>query len=116
MKNVKGALQTIASVNKHKVQQMALGSAAGFATGYFTMQVGRSVIFFAGSGIILYQAAQTSGLTKMTWEDARNKAKALEQKIKVDTLRDRAKTYAQKNVSVTSSFVGGFLIGAGCQI
>ncbi|GJQ73437.1 hypothetical protein Trydic_g13799 [Trypoxylus dichotomus] len=115
MKSLRGTLQTLGISNQNAIQQVVLGSAAGFATGYLTMMVGKKALFVAGGGIILFQVAQSQGLTEMTWDDARWKAKSMAEKLEVDSWKEKAKSYAKNNAGFSASFVGGFLIGAAYQ-
>ncbi|KAI4462112.1 fun14 domain containing [Holotrichia oblita] len=77
MQRIRSSLQSIGLNRDNKVQQLAIGSVAGFATGYLAMKVGKKVAFLVGGSIILFQVAQIRGLTKSNWEDARNKAKSV---------------------------------------
>ncbi|KAI4456153.1 fun14 domain containing [Holotrichia oblita] len=114
MKNIKGTLQSmgISIKNPNAVKQLVAGSAAGFATGYLTMMVGKKVIFAVGGSIVAFQLAQSYGVTKMNWDDVRSKTKAVVDKLDTNDWRVKAKVYAKSNMCFTASFVGGFLMGA----
>lgn len=101
----------------NKVQQLVIGSVAGFATGYLAMKVGKKVAFVVGGGIILFQVAQNHGLTKMNWEHAQSKAKSVSQKLESSTgnWKEKARNFATNNSCFAASFIGGFLIGASCK-
>lgn len=118
MKNVRCSLHSLGFFNKQNhIQQLVIGSTAGFATGYLTMKVGRKVAIVVGTGIIIFQVAQNHGFTKFNWGDACVKAKSITKSLEDRTgdLKQKAKNYAATNNCFAASFVGGFLIGAACK-
>ncbi|GJQ76047.1 hypothetical protein Trydic_g18098 [Trypoxylus dichotomus] len=117
MQKVKSSLQQIGFNRNSKIQQMVIGSVAGFATGYLTMKVGKKVAFLVGGGIILFQVAQNQGLTKATWQDAHSQYQSFSQKLQASSgsWKEKAKDYAKNNTCFAASFIGGFLIGASCR-
>lgn len=102
---------------ENKVQQLVIGSVAGFATGYLAMKVGKKVAFLVGGSIILFQVAQIRGLTSSNWEDAQNRARSVTDSLKSTggSWKESAKAFASKNTCFAASFVGGFLIGVSCK-
>ncbi|KAK9753739.1 FUN14 family [Popillia japonica] len=115
MKNARGILESLKLFNKeNKLQQLAVGAAAGATTGYIAFRVGKSVAFLVGGSILLFQVAQNHGLTKMSWGDARDKTKCITQSWKelACCWQQQATAYAKTNCSFGAGFVGGFLIGA----
>ncbi|GJQ78550.1 hypothetical protein Trydic_g11661 [Trypoxylus dichotomus] len=117
MGGIRGSLQSLKLFNIHnKIQQFVFGTAAGVATGYLAVKVGRPLAFIVGGGIILFQGAQNHGITKMSWKDASRKTQPLTNPLARTLCRwkCKAKYYAKTNTCFTACFVGGFLIGAAC--
>ncbi|KRT80257.1 hypothetical protein AMK59_6980, partial [Oryctes borbonicus] len=60
--------------NSSSTQQLLIGTASGWTTGYITLKVGKTAAFAIGGGIILLQIAQNQGYIKIDWDRIRKKA------------------------------------------
>nr|XP_022907962.1 FUN14 domain-containing protein 1-like [Onthophagus taurus] len=114
MKNVKSTFSKLGGFGRNShPEQLLLGVVLGYATGYVTMKVGRKAALVVGTGVLAFQIAQNFGFTKSNWDDARNKAKAVQSKMGAGGCRfdrDKFRQLIKKNTSFVSSFAGGFLI------
>ncbi|KAI4458786.1 fun14 domain containing [Holotrichia oblita] len=98
-------------------QQLLIGTASGWTTGYITMKVGKTAAFAIGGGIILLQIAQNQGYIRIDWDRIRKKAanttEAVENNLSrnTPTWMDQVKKFISKNSCFAGGFLGGFFIG-----
>lgn len=102
------------------VTQIAIGGVSGWCSGYLFQKVGKLAATAVGGGLLMLQIANNSGYIQVDWKRVEkdvNKAKKQLKKgtnqasTELDTFVQRSTEFVKKNIVVTSSFVGGFLLG-----
>lgn len=102
------------------VTQIAIGGVSGWCAGYLFQKVGKVAATSVGGGLLLLQIANNSGYIQVDWKRVEkdvNKAKKQLKKgtnqasAELDTVFQKSMEFVKKNIVVTSSFVGGFLLG-----
>ncbi|KAM9342555.1 FUN14 domain-containing protein 1 [Pholidichthys leucotaenia] len=100
--------------------QVAIGGASGWCAGYLFQKVGKVAATAVGGGLLMLQIANNSGYIKVDWKRVEkdvNKAKKQLQKgteqtvPELNTFFEKSSDFVKKNIVVTSSFIGGFLLG-----
>ncbi|KAF7244941.1 FUN14 domain-containing protein 2 [Varanus komodoensis] len=112
------------SAEKYSVAtQIAIGGATGWCTGFIFQKVGKLAATAVGGGFFLLQIANHTGYIKIDWQMVeRDVSKAKEQlKFRSSPTKkltpemknkmDEVISFLKKNVILTGSFVGGFLLG-----
>lgn len=98
-------------------QQIAIGTASGWCTGYLAMKVGKVAAVAAGGGILLLQLASHKGYININWDKLCRQVDKASDKIEKQAtgkgpgFMDKVKEYAAKNSYLAAGFAGGFLIG-----
>ncbi|GJQ86280.1 hypothetical protein Trydic_g8976 [Trypoxylus dichotomus] len=98
-------------------QQLLIGTASGWTTGYLTLKVGKTAAFAIGGGIILLQIAQNQGYIKIDWDRIRKKAAKTSEVVETNiannapTWIQQFKGFVNKNSCFAGGFLGGFFIG-----
>uniref|UniRef100_A0A8C6TAS6 FUN14 domain-containing protein 2 n=1 Tax=Neogobius melanostomus TaxID=47308 RepID=A0A8C6TAS6_9GOBI len=100
--------------------QIAIGGLSGWCTGYLFQKVGKVAATAVGGGLLMLQIANNSGYIQVDWKrvekDVNKAKKQLKQgtnqaSAELDTVFQKSTEFVKKNIVVTSSFVGGFLLG-----
>lgn len=100
--------------------QIAIGGVSGWCAGYLFQKVGKVAATAVGGGLLMLQIANNSGYIQVDWKRVEkdvNKAKKQLKKgtnqasTEFDTVFKKSTDFVKKNIVVTSSFVGGFLLG-----
>lgn len=100
--------------------QIAIGGLSGWCAGYLFQKVGKVAATAVGGGLLMLQIANNSGYIQVDWKRVEkdvNKAKKQLKKgtnqasAELDTVFQKSTEFVKKNIVVTSSFVGGFLLG-----
>lgn len=103
--------------------QIAIGGVSGWCAGYLFQKVGKVAATAVGGGLLMLQVANNSGYIQVDWKRVEkdvNKAKKQLKKgtdqasTELDTVFKKSTEFVKKNIVVTSSFVGGFLLGMAC--
>lgn len=100
--------------------QIAIGGLSGWCAGYLFQKVGKVAATAVGGGLLMLQIANNSGYIQVDWKRVEkdvNKAKKQLKKgtnqasAELDTVFQKSTEFVKKNIVITSSFVGGFLVG-----
>ncbi|XP_055009975.1 FUN14 domain-containing protein 1 [Boleophthalmus pectinirostris] len=100
--------------------QIAIGGVSGWCAGYLFQKVGKVAATAVGGGLLMLQIANNSGYIQVDWKRVEkdvNKAKKQLKKgtnqasAELDTVFQKSTEFVKKNIVITGSFVGGFLLG-----
>ena len=94
----------------HEVAKLiAVGGGSGWCAGYLFRKVGEVVVPAVGGGILLLQIANKSGYIKINWKQMEKDVSKACPELKSFT--DESILLVKENTTVTSAFIGGFLLG-----
>ncbi|XP_054266359.1 FUN14 domain-containing protein 1B-like isoform X2 [Macrosteles quadrilineatus] len=104
-------------------QQLILGTASGWLTGYLMMKVGKMAAVAVGGSIILLQVANHKGYVKINWDRIYRNVEDQVEKITEDAstskkgpkILDKVTEFFKSNSYFSASFTGGVLIGVACS-
>uniref|UniRef100_A0A1B6GKF9 FUN14 domain-containing protein 1 n=1 Tax=Cuerna arida TaxID=1464854 RepID=A0A1B6GKF9_9HEMI len=101
-------------------QQLILGTASGWLTGYLMMKVGKVAAVAVGGGIILLQIANHKGYVKVNWDRIYRNVEEQVDKIEASSstkpkILDKVSSFFKSNTYFSASFSGGLLIGLACS-
>lgn len=100
--------------------QIAIGGLSGWCAGYLFQKVGKVAATAVGGGLLMLQIANNSGYIQVDWKRVEKDVNKAKKQIKkgtnqaateLDTVFQKSTEFVKKNIVVTSSFVGGFLLG-----
>merc|ERR1712012_1481914 len=98
-------------------KQIAVGGAAGWASGYLTMKAGKMAATAVGGTLLLLQIAHHKGYIKVDWNKVSNDSASMADKLK-QKLHMKSKTgfekfqeWSAKNIYLAGGFTGGFFLG-----
>ncbi|XP_060561551.1 FUN14 domain-containing protein 1-like isoform X2 [Ruditapes philippinarum] len=98
-------------------KQVVIGGAAGCASGYLFVKVGKSVAISIGASLLLIRIAQHQGYIQINWSKVNKEVTQAKRKVQREANRqfpqlvDNLRRFAQENMFLAGSFVGGFFIG-----
>lgn len=99
-------------------QQLILGTASGYLSGYLMMKVVKVAAVIVGSGMILLQIANHNGYAKINSDMIYKNVEEQVDKIEVSSPKSGSKllynmrSIFKNNSNLSASFTGGLLIGA----
>jgi len=82
-------------------KQLAVGTCAGWATGYATMKVGKMAATAIGGSLLLLQIAHHNGYIKVNWNRVTEESNSVAAKIK-DKLKIRSRNGMEKFMDFAS--------------
>ncbi|XP_049622109.1 FUN14 domain-containing protein 2 [Suncus etruscus] len=101
--------------------QLLMGGVTGWCTGFILQKVGKLAATAVGGGFFLLQLANHTGYIKVDWQQVEKDMKKVKEQLKirnshqlpteVKSKAEEMMSFVKKNVLVTGSFVGGFLLG-----
>ncbi|XP_060584146.1 FUN14 domain-containing protein 1-like isoform X2 [Ruditapes philippinarum] len=98
-------------------KQVVIGGAAGWFSGYLFIKVGKIAACSLGTTVLLIQIAQHQGYIQINWSKVNKEVTQAKRKVQREANRqfpqlvDNLRRFAQENMFLAGSFVGGFFIG-----
>ncbi|XP_052215032.1 FUN14 domain-containing protein 1-like isoform X2 [Dreissena polymorpha] len=102
---------------KSAAQQVVIGGATGWVTGYVSVKVGKTAAIGLGCTFLLIRLAQHQGYININWRRVNQHMDEARRTLEREAVRqypqmmDKAKKFVQENMFLATSFAGGFFIG-----
>lgn len=110
--------QILGDISKQSAaKQVAIGGAAGWFSGYLFVKVGKIAACSLGTTLLLIQIAQHQGYIQINWSRVNREVNRARRRVEREADRqypqlvDNLRRFAQQNMFLAGSFVGGFFIG-----
>lgn len=110
--------QILGDVSRQSVaKQVMIGGAAGCASGYLSVKVGKTAAISLGLTILLIRIAQHQGYIQINWSRVNREMERAKRRMAAEANRqypnliDNLRRFAQQNVFLAGSFAGGFFLG-----
>ncbi|XP_053403694.1 FUN14 domain-containing protein 1A-like isoform X2 [Mercenaria mercenaria] len=98
-------------------KQVVIGGAAGCASGYLSVKVGKSAAITIGVTILLIRIAQHQGYIQINWSRVNREVGQARRRVEREAYKQYPQLvnnicrFAQENMFLAGSFAGGFFLG-----